>query len=132
MAAQNSESVPSLIEGLLQDARDLIRQEIALARAEVREEVTHLQSVGIAFGSAIVAAVLGATMLCFAVAVAIDYYTRWPAWTGYGIVTVLLFIGAVLLLKRGQANLAKIRALPQTTESVKENLTWMQSKSEGR
>src|SRR5690348_8804416 len=40
MAETDPNSVAALIRGLLDDTRDLIREEIALARAEIREEIT--------------------------------------------------------------------------------------------
>src|SRR5207237_7097617 len=52
-------SIPGLIKGLLDDARDLIREELQLARAEIREEISALQTVTIAFAVAAVVGLLG-------------------------------------------------------------------------
>ena len=56
-------SIPGLIKGLLDDARDLIREELQLARAEIREEISALQAVTIAFAVAAVVGLLGAMLL---------------------------------------------------------------------
>ncbi len=127
--AYETESIAGLIRSLLDDTRDLIREEIALARAEIREEIAATRTVGIAFGAAAVAAVLGATLLCIALGGAIAYFLTWPTWAGYAIMTVLLLSGAYLLVQYGRGHIGKIRALPKTTESVRENMAWMQSKS---
>ena len=127
--AEHDTNIAGLVRGLLQDTRDLIREEIALARAEIREEISAAKTVGIAFGSAALAALLGATLLCIAVGGAIAYAFGWPAWAGYGITAVLLLGGAIALVQYGRGQLAKVRALPKTTETVKENLAWVQSKS---
>jgi integral membrane sensor domain MASE1 len=127
--AYETESIAGLIRSLLDDTRELIREEIALVRAEIREEIT---AVGTAFVAAAIAALIGATLLCVALGQAIAYFTNWPTWAGYAIVTVLLLGGAYLLVQYGRGHLGKARALPKTTESVKENMAWMQSKSVGR
>jgi hypothetical protein len=44
-------------------------------------------------------------------------------------VAVVLFIAAFLLVRYGRGQLSRVRALPKTTETLKENLAWMQSKS---
>ena len=42
---------------------------------------------------------------------------------------LLLLSSAYVLVRYGRGRLAHMRALPKTTETVKENLAWMQSKS---
>ena len=130
--ASGVESTPELIRSLFADTRDLIREEIALARTEIRDEVTAARTVGAAFGGAAVAGVLGVTVLCIAIGGAIAYALGWPAWAGYGIVAVLLLAAAFLLVRYGRQQLGKLRALPKTTETLKENLSWIQSKSAQR
>jgi hypothetical protein len=129
MAEYDANSIPGLIRGLLDDIRDLIRAELALARAEIREEITAARSVALGFGAAALAGVIGAVLLCVTLGGAVAYFLRWPAWVGYGIVTVLLFGSAYALMQYGRTRLAHLRALPKTTQTVKENVAWMQSKS---
>jgi uncharacterized membrane protein YqjE len=126
------ESIPQLIKSLFADMRELIHEEIALARAEIREELSSLKTVAFSFGCAAVAAILGVVLLCIGVAGAIAYALGWPAWAGYGITAVALLLVAFCLVLYGQSLLTDVRALPETTASVKENLTWMQNKSVGR
>ena len=45
MAEQNAESFRGLVQSLLEDTRDLLRAELALAKAEIREEVQLARSV---------------------------------------------------------------------------------------
>jgi hypothetical protein len=125
-------SIPELIRSLLDDTRTLIREELALARAEIREELSTAQSVAMAFAGAGVAAAIGAVLLAVAIGGAIAAVLNWPAWTGYGIVAVLLLAAGYALVRYGRNRLAHLRALPQTTATVKENLAWMQSKSAER
>jgi fructose-specific phosphotransferase system IIC component len=122
-------SIPGLIKGLLDDARDLIREEIQLARAEIREEVAGLQTVAIAFGVAAVVGLLGGMLLAIALGGALAYALRWPSWAGYGIMAVIFLAAGWGLCLYGRARLRVIRAIPNTTETMKENIAWMQNKS---
>lgn len=132
MADHDTESISGLIHSILEDARGLIREEIGLARAEIREEFSNIQTAGIAFGAAALAAFIGALLLCGAIGGAVAHLLRWPPWTGYGIVAVLLLGSAFLLVRYGRRRLADVRGLPVTTGTIKENLAWMQSKSAGK
>jgi hypothetical protein len=129
MAEQSVESVRGLIQGVLEDTRDLIRAELALAKAEVREEISAAQTVGIAFSGAALGGLVGATFCCLAIGGGIAYALQWPPWAGYGSVGVLLLIGAWVLARYGSGQLSKIRTLPNTRQTVKENLEWIQNRS---
>ncbi len=122
-------SIPALIKGLLDDARDLIREELQLARAEIREEIAALQTVTIAFAIAAVVGVLGAMLLSIALGGAIAYFLRWPSWAGYGIVAVLFLVAGWGLCIYARSRMKVIRGIPNTTDTMKENIAWMQSKS---
>ena len=122
-------SIPGLIKGLLDDARDLIREELQLARAEIREEVSALTTVGVVFAVAAVVGLLGAMLLSVALGGALAYALRWPAWAGYGVVAIVFLTAGWGLCLYGRAKLRLIRAIPETTDTMKENLSWMQNKS---
>ena len=129
MAEQHADSLRGLVQGLLEDTRDLIRAELALAKAEIREELSAVTTVGVAFGAAAFAAILGVTLLALAVGGALAYAFHWPAWAGDGIVAVLMLGSAWWLIGYGKGHLKKIRTLPKTTQTMKENLEWMQNRS---
>jgi hypothetical protein len=122
-------SIPGLVKGLLDDARDLIREELQLARAEIREEISALQTVTIAFAVAAVVGVLGIMLLSIALGGALAYFLRWPGWAGYGIVAILFLAAGWGLSLYARGRMRAIRAIPNTTETMKENLAWMQNKS---
>ena len=122
-------SIKDLIRGVLDDTRELIREEIALARAELREELSKARTAAIAIGAAAVAGVIGVVMLCVAAGGALADLLEWPAWGGYGIVAFVLLAGALALVTVGKKRLTSIRALPKTVDSLKENVEWVQTKS---
>ena len=132
MAEQAAESIPGLIRGVLNDARELVREEIALAKSELREEISAARTVATTFAAAALLALIGIVLFSIALGGAIADLFNTPAWVGYGIVAVLLGAGAYLLVSRATTALGKIRALPKTQESLRENIAWMQSRSSSR
>jgi len=122
-------SIPVLVRGLLDDARDLIREELQLARAEIREEISQVQYAAIAFAIAAAVGLMGAMLLSVAIGGAIAYFLRWPPWAGYGITAILFLAAGWGLCLYGRGRLRAVRAMPETTGTIKENLAWMQNKS---
>ena len=106
-------SIPTLIRGLLDDARDLVRGELQLARAEIREELSAAQTAAIAF----------------AIAGAIAYFLHWPTWAGYALTAVLFFACGWGLSLYARGRLKAMRGITETKDTMKENLAWMQKKS---
>jgi hypothetical protein len=129
MTAKETDSMAGLVRSVLADTRELIRAELDLMRAEVREEVLSARAAGLAFGGAVFAGLLGLALFSVALGSAVAYWLDWPAWTGYAIVSVLLFAGACLAAIYGRKRLSNVRALPKTRATLKENLTWIQTKS---
>ena len=128
MAEPTSESIPALIRGVMEDARQLIRQEIALARVEIREEASKVQTAGIAFGAAAITGLIAVVLLCVALGGAIAYALSWPTWAGYGVVAILLAATAIGCVTMGRSRLSTVSALPNTTATVRENMAWIQGK----
>jgi len=130
--AEHTESIPSLIRSVLNDARELIREELALAKAELREEVSAGRRVAAAFVAAALLALLGLVLLSVALGGAVADLFDLPTWAGLGIVAVIMAAAAFVVANRGRAQLANIRGLPKTQETLRENITWMQSKSSSK
>jgi hypothetical protein len=129
MAEYETNSIPTLIRSILDDTRDLIRDELALARAEILEELSAVQAMAFSFATAAVAVLIGGMLLCITIGGAIAYFAHWPAWIGYAIVAILLFVAAFGFIEHGRSRLAEVRPLPKTAKSLKENLAWIQRKS---
>src|ERR1044071_10204298 len=87
------ESIGSLIRGILNDVRTLIREEIALARVEMREQAGRAKAAALSFGIAAAALAFGGIFLLVAIALGIAALFGWPAWTGFPVVAVLLCLG---------------------------------------
>ncbi len=121
-----AESIGGLMRGILYDVRTLIREEIALARVELREQAGRARAAAISFGMACAALVFGGTFLLIAVATGIADLLDWPVWAGFGVVAVLLSLTGFVMLASGRKQLQKVHGVPQETIStLKENSEWI-------
>lgn len=123
------ESLIELLRSALADMHELVRDQFELMHAEIRDEVMSARAAGLAFGGAAFAGLLGLGLFFVALGGAIADWFDWPTWAGYGIVSLLLFAGAFTAVMYGQKRLSNVGALPNTRASLKENLTWIRSKS---
>ena len=129
MAPADTASVPALIRGVLDDARELIRDEIALAKLEVRGEVAAAKKAGITLGTGAILAIAGLTVSCVALAAAVADLVDVPVWIAYAMMAILLAAVAYFLISTGRAQLTAIEILPKTKESLRDTAAWIQSKS---
>ena len=119
-------SIADLLRNTFQDAQDLIRGEVALAKAELRQEVTRLRSAAASLAVAAVAGLVALIFLLTALAWAIPELTGWSTWTGFAIVGAFALLAAVVLGLMGRNTLAAARPMPLTIETMKENMRWTQ------
>ena len=120
------ESIGALLRGILMDLRTLIREEIALARVELREQAGRARAAAMSFAIAAVALLFGGTFLLIALATAIADLLDWPVWAGFLAVAVLLSLVGFVTLSSGRRKLATVSAVPEETIStVKENSEWI-------
>ena len=121
MEHEAESSVGGLVRGALDDVRDLFREEVALARAEIRVELNKAAAAAVQFGAAGVALWFAGMFLLIAVALGISALFYVPAWAGFGIVAVLLAIAGIVMLVSARRAARTVRPLPRTVESIKEN-----------
>jgi hypothetical protein len=124
MHTHPEKSVAELMHELLSDARTLVRQEIALARAEFREQLNHVATVGaLSVAAAVVLAAAGLWIL-IAVTLGLAALFHWPLWGVYlGVGIALAAIGCVLaavIVYQARA----IAMLPKTRDSLRKHAQW--------
>jgi uncharacterized membrane protein YqjE len=127
--ASHEPSIADVIKSALRDAQDLVRGEIALAKAEAREELGRISTGAALLAGAAAAAVLGLVVLLATIAWAISEVLAWPVWAGFGIVTVLALILAGILAYMGKSRLTAARHMPRTIDTLKENMEWMRART---
>ena len=121
-----NESIGGLLRGVLMDMRQLMRDEVALARVELREQAGRAKMAAASLGAAAVALLLGVIFLLIALSIGIADLLNWPVWAGYFVVALLLAAGGAFALASGRRKLRNVRPMPeQTVETLKENSEWI-------
>jgi len=117
--------VGELVAGIVQDAQELIGQQLALFKQEVRQDLRRARD-----GAAFMAAAAGACLIgSLLLVLMLVHLLNWlapdnlPLWSCYGIVGgVLALIGAVLAWRGSQKF---EHALPEkSAKALEENLEW--------
>ena len=121
MAEITDNSVSGLVRGALDDVRELFREELALARSEMKAEMGKVTSSAIRFGAGGTALWFAAMFLLVTMALGLTALLEWPAWAGFGIVTLLLAAAGGILMMAGRNAIRDVRPLPRTMHTVKEN-----------
>jgi len=129
MASQD-ESIPDLIRGTIRDGIGLVRDEIFLARTELREEITRVRSGLVTIVAASVAGVLAVIMLLDMVAWGVIYAFDWPTWAGFAVVALPLVIITVVLAVLGRSLLSRNRIMPKSVDTLKENAEWIRARTQ--
>ena len=123
-------SIAQLVGGIVSDAQVLVRQEIALARQEVREEIGQAKSGAIKLAIAGGVLAVGGLLLVLALAQGVADLFNWPAWAGYALIGVLAAIVGGVLLGTAQKQLKAVNPVPEkTVETLKENVEWIKDRT---
>ena len=125
--AEYDHSIADVLKSAIADAQELVRGEIALARAELNAEVKRFGTGVVAMAAAAVAGVLAITLLLTAGAWAISELLQWPVWAGFAIVGIVVAIAAALLGMLGRKRFGAERHMPLTVDTMKENMQWMRA-----
>lgn len=123
---RNPNSFASLLSDVLNDIRDLFRQEVNLAKVEIKQEVANAKAAAIKIGIAAVALFLAAIFLLTALSRGVADLFHIPIWAGFAIVGVLLGIVGGVLLAAARPNVAAAGPIPpRTVRTMKENVEWV-------
>ena len=121
MAEPSEASIAGLIRGALDDLRELMREELALAKAEVRQEVARITAAGMRLGAAGVMFWFATMFVLVAVALAISESFTLPGWVGFLVVGVLLGVAGAVMAFAGRRALRGSQPMQRTVETLKEN-----------
>lgn len=119
-------SVTALVSGIVQDAQELVKQQFALFKSELRADLHNvevaLQVLSIAAGVFLIGGVLIGGALALGLQAAVPELPLW-AWTA--IVGGVFFVFGAILLAAGLAKLRAVQTpLESSAEGLKENLQW--------
>ncbi len=123
-------SIAELIGGLVADAQTLVRKEVDLAKAEVRNEINKAQQGAIALGIGAGIAVLGGIFLLLMLAQLLVAWFAIPLWASYLIIGAVLLIGGIAALAQGRSRLKQVDPVPrETIDSVRKDVEWLKEQN---
>jgi len=128
MAPENP-SIVDVIHRAIHDAQELVREEIALMKAEARQEIGRLVSAGTLIAGAAVTGLIGLVFLLTALAWALSEGLEWPVWSGFLIVGATMFVVAGALAAAGRSRVRGMQRMPLTVATMKENAEWMRART---
>ncbi|MFL5762225.1 MAG: phage holin family protein [Thermomicrobiales bacterium] len=122
-STDSQESIGSLISGLLRDLQDMVRGEISLARAEVRDDLSTASKGLTSLAAAALVGVTGFIFLMLGVTYLLNQY--WRMWIAAGAVGLALLVIAAIAAAIGKSKLSATSLKPaQTIDSLKEDREW--------
>jgi uncharacterized membrane protein YqjE len=125
----DSRSLGEVLGDLTEDFGRLVRQQIDLAKAELKEQAAATRRAAIMLGAAAVAGLLVLVLLSFALVYALAEVM--PAGWAALIVGVIWAVVAAVTFSSGRQRMKNISPVPQkTVQTVKEDLQWLQNPTE--
>ncbi len=115
-------SVGELIGQISKDLGQLVHQEIELAKAELKQDMSKAGKGAGMLGGAGFAGYMVAMFLSLMFVFLIG--TFWTEWVGALIVTLVWGIAGAVLYSKGRAQLKDVKGPVQTKETLKEDAQW--------
>ena len=120
-------TLTGLVTGIINDAQDLLKQQLALFRQEIKDDVRKTkeaaQSLSLGAGLGMTGGLFLGFMLVY---VLHEVWPRLPLWASFGIIGAALLIAAGVLIYLGRKKLETVSAVPeQSLAALKENVAWI-------
>ncbi|HZS04183.1 MAG TPA: phage holin family protein [Blastocatellia bacterium] len=123
MAAQR-ESLGELISDLASQSASLVRDEVSLAKQELREKLGTFKAAAMVIACGAVTALIASLVLCAALILVLSLYVE--PWAAALIVGGALAVTAGVILAVGVSHLKRTNLKPeQTLETLEENKEWL-------
>lgn len=120
-------SLTSLVTGIVSDAQELVKQQFALFKHEVKEDLHKTLQAAIALGIGVGVALVGGLSLWLAIVFILFWaFPVVPLWGWFAIVGALFLVAGALIFYAGKAKLESFNPLPdQSAEALRENVQWI-------
>ena len=120
------QSVTGLVSGILRDAQDLVKQQVALVRAELKADFQRSVRAATLLAVGALALVPAAFLLCNMLVYLLHELAGLSLWASYGIVGGAFALLGAVLVAVGVQRFRSFNPLPdQSVEAIKENVRWM-------
>lgn len=120
---QTQRSVSDVLQDIVGNLQQIIRNEFRLARVEVKEKVERAKQPATILASGAVIGLYGLGFLLLALVYALSIVM--PPWLAALLVGVVLAIAAAILVAFGRNALKQVDPIPEkTVRTMKENVQW--------
>jgi hypothetical protein len=124
--SESDQSMTKLISGIITDAQELVGQQLAMFRTELKQDVHRTKQALVALVIGLALASVGATLLCFMAVHGLHAAFELPLWACFGIVGGLLAIGGGLGFYSAYKQFNEFNPLPdESAQALKENMQWI-------
>jgi hypothetical protein len=119
----------SLVSGILDDAKMLMRQEAQLLRDEVKFEISKAGRAASGFGIGAALGALGGLFLLLMLVHGLNEWFAWPLWVCYGVVGAALAAAGIVFIVRARSLAGTVHATPRRSlHTMKENVQWIKER----
>jgi len=136
----NQPSMATLVQGIVNDVGDLIKQEVRFARKEIESDLNKVRNGAVILSIGVAAGLLGFFLLSLMFVHLLHWAnipadqvadpSRLPLWACYAIMSAVFLVAGTAFAMAGAARLAKVNPLPdQTVQNVQENVSWIANKT---
>jgi len=119
------QSVTSLVTGIVNDAQELLKQQLTLFKTELQSDLRKTREAMVSLAAGVAILSVGGLMLCWALAYLCNWAFKWPDWGGFALVGGILAVLGGVLVFVGRERFRSFNPLPdQTADALRENLEW--------
>jgi putative superfamily III holin-X len=121
-------SMTSLLSGIVNDAQELIKQQLQLFKHELRDDMKRAQAALPSLGVGVTVALTAVFFLGLTIAHLLNWAfgeAHLPLWVCYAIVTVVFGVAGCALLYFAKKNLESLPMSHEAAEATKENVEWL-------
>jgi thiamine transporter ThiT len=119
-------SVTGLVSGILEDAQQLVKQQVALVRAELKADFQRSVHAATLLAVGALALVPAIFLLCNMLVYLLHELAGLSLWASYGLVGGAFALLGIVLVFVGVQRFRSFNPLPdQSVEAIKENVRWM-------
>lgn len=124
--ATTEPSLAALLGGIVNDAKELLVQEVTLTKLEVQDEVRKAKSAALSLGIGLVIIAAGGMLLSVMLVQVLARFMELPLWGCYGLVGSGLVVLGGVWLAVGNPTAADRAGAPRPTVKIqKENEQWL-------
>lgn len=117
-------SLTGLVTGIVEDAQELLQQQLALFRSELKQDLNRSKEMASSFVVGGVLALVAAGLLTTMLVYLVQILTGWHLVYCYALVGGIVAAVAGAFIWNAVRKLERFKPLDQTAEAISENLEW--------